>query len=176
MIYSRLVSLLLTALFLLGSPAFAESPGGQILAPYKQGLQQALRSGMSKGTVEAIQACRIQAPEIAVSLSQNDVRVGRASHRLRNPANAPPDWVVPILGEYVANDTDRKPREVQLPDGRSGYVEPIVLQQLCTKCHGDAISSEVTDQINTLYPNDEAVGFLVGDLRGVFWAEYPTEK
>ena len=59
-----------------------------------------------------------------------------------------------------------------LPNGRSGYVEPILLQPLCTACHGEKISKEVAIIIDEMYPEDQAVGFKTGDLRGVFWVEY----
>ncbi len=154
----------------------AEPRGSDILAPYKRELQQALRAGMEQGVVEAIGACRVKAPDIAAALSRDGVRVGRASHRLRNPANAAPGWVEPVLAEYVASTAERTPRRVALPDGREGYVEPILLQPLCTACHGTALAAPVAARINELYPGDHAVGFEVGDLRGVFWAEYPVAQ
>lgn len=176
MIYRQFFSLFLISLLLLGNPVSAQSRANQILSQYKKELQHTLRSGMSEGVVEAIKSCRVQAPEIAESLSDNEIRVGRSSHLLRNPNNAPPDWVEPILNAYVENAADREPRNVLLSGGRSGYVEPIMLQPLCTVCHGEAVSKEVSAQINKLYPEDRAVGFAVGDLRGVFWVEYPTAK
>ena len=30
--------------------------------------------------------------------------------------------------------------------------------------------------IKKAYPRDEATGFDIGDLRGVFWVEYPSAK
>ena len=148
----------------------------QILAQYKGGLQEALRISLGQGLVEALDACRVRAPDIAESLSQDDFRVGRSSHRLRNPVNTPPEWVAPVMHAYVANDTDREPRTVPLQDGRSGYVEPIILQPHCVACHGEVLDNEVALRINELYPEDQAVGFKVGDLRGVFWIEYPVSE
>jgi hypothetical protein len=118
-------------------------------------------------------ACQLEAPEIAAALSQDGVRVGRTSHRLRNPSNSSPDWVSPILDSFLANPSGRAPKSVRLPNGRSGYVEPIFIQPLCLTCHGTDISPPVAARISELYPDDEAVGFEVGDLRGVFWVELP---
>jgi hypothetical protein len=176
----RLLSLAVVAIALVVDVSAAQESelarGSQLLSQYKHDLQGALRAGLNQGEVEAIAACRIQAPKIAKSLSRDGMRVGRTSHRLRNPANAPPDWVEPILETYVDNPSDREPRVVSLPQDRSGYVEPIVLQPLCTTCHGEVLASEVASRINELYPEDRAVGFQVGDLRGVFWIEFPGEK
>ena len=152
------------------------SPGSRILAEYKQALQGALRSGLADGPVEAIAACRSEAPEIAAALSQDGVRVGRASHRLRNPDNAAPAWVEPILAAYLAEPANLEPRTVTVSADLSGYAEPIVLQPLCTTCHGTNIPAEVAARIDELYPQDRAVGFEAGDLRGVFWVEFPTQQ
>lgn len=148
------------------------APGARLLAPFKRDLQQALREGLAAGPVEAISACRVRAPEIADALSRQGVRVGRSSHRLRNPSNAAPEWVRPILEDYVNNPSDRAARTVALPDNRSGYVEPILLQPMCLTCHGRKLAPEVASRIQELYPSDRATGFDVGDLRGVFWVEF----
>ena len=92
--------------------------------------------------------------------------------RLRNPANAPREWVAPLLDAYVAGEVDA-PRAVALRDGRVGYVEPIHTQALCLTCHGAALAEPVAERIAKLYPEDEATGFSEGDLRGLFWAEFP---
>jgi len=150
-----------------------QARGAALLAPFKKNLQQALLEGMAQGATEAVGACRVKAPEIANDLSRDDVRVGRSSHRLRNPANAPPDWVKPLLDGFAAAPSDRSPKSRALPDGRVGYVEPIITQPLCLTCHGDSLEPNVAARIESLYPEDHAVGFRTGDLRGVFWVEFP---
>jgi hypothetical protein len=152
--------------------AASQARGAQLLAPFKRQLQGALKAGLQQGMVEAIAACQLQAPAIAASLSVDGVRVGRSSHRLRNPNNVAPDWVAPILDTYVASAAGRTPRSVALSDNRTGYIEPILLQPLCTTCHGTEIATPVAAEIRARYPDDEAVGFEVGYLRGVFWVEY----
>lgn len=147
--------------------------GAAVLAPFKQELMQALRDGLAQGPVEAIAACRLKAPEIAAALSHDGVRVGRTSHRLRNPSNTAPDWAVSILDTYESDATDREPVSVPLGDGRFGYVEPIIVQPLCVTCHGKNLAPDLASRISDLYPADRAVGYEVGDLRGVFWAEIP---
>lgn len=155
-------------------PSTEHMRGAALLAPFKANLQEALRSGLAEGAIEAVGACRIRAPEIANDLSRNGIRVGRSSDRLRNPANAPPDWVRPLLDGFAAEPADRTPKSHALPDGQVGYVEPIVTQPLCLTCHGDALEPELAARIASLYPQDRAVGFRAGDLRGVFWVEFPS--
>lgn len=149
------------------------SKGSALLAPFKRELKAALQAGLARGPIEAIDACRVEAPEISKRLSHDGVRVGRASRRLRNPANAAPEWVLPILEAYAEDDADRTPRTITLSDERSGYAEPILVQPLCLTCHGPSLAPALAARIETLYPDDRATGYAAGDLRGVFWVEYP---
>lgn len=57
---------------------------------------------------------------------------------------------------------------------REGYVEPIAIQPICLACHGKDLGADIASQINTLYPDDEATGFEIDELRGVYWVEYPV--
>lgn len=150
--------------------------GAELLAPFKKNLQQALKSALAEGPGEAIQVCRVKAPGIAEALSVDGVRVGRSSHRLRNPDNTAPGWVAPVMQAYLDDPSSRIPQVVELADKRWGYVEPIIVQPLCLTCHGSALAPEVAARISELYPEDRAVGFDAGDLRGVFWLEFPGEE
>lgn len=148
--------------------------GAEILRPLKKELQQALLAGMQQGPLIAISVCKEQAPAIAESLSINGVEVGRTSHRLRNPANVAPAWVNTVLQSYLEEGSERAPEVVRLAGNRHGYVEPILLQPLCATCHGKTLTPDVAAYIKEAYPADQATGFDVGDLRGVYWVEYPA--
>ena len=147
--------------------------GADLLMPFKQDLQKALKSGLAEGPAEAIRVCRVQAPGIADALSVDGVRMGRSSHKLRNPDNTAPEWVGPIMQAYLDETSNRNPRAVSLPGNRWGYVEQIMVQPLCLTCHGSELSPDVASRISELYPDDHATGFAAGDLRGVFWVEFP---
>lgn len=149
--------------------------GAELLVPFKKALQQAVKGGLAEGPAEAIRVCRVKAPGIADALSVDGVRMGRSSHKLRNPANMAPDWVGPIMQAYLDDASSREPRAVKLDGNRWSYVEPIVAQPLCLTCHGSELAPEVAAQISELYPEDMATGFEAGDLRGVFWLEFPGE-
>ena len=63
-----------------------------------------------------------------------------------------------------------------LESGRELYVDPDAVRAYksrCLTCHGATVDESVAATIAELYPEDEAIGFAVGDLRGVFWAEMP---
>jgi hypothetical protein len=148
--------------------------GAELLAPLKKNLQLALMTGMQKGAVNAISVCKDQAPAIADSLFVDDVRIGRTSHRLRNPANTAPEWVDAVLKTYLEDESNRSSRVVPLANNREGYVEPIMTKPLCLACHGETLAPDIAAQIERMYPEDEATGFKVDELRGVYWVEYPA--
>jgi len=147
--------------------------GAELLAPFKSELKAALTAGMQRGPVAAIEACSLEAPRIASALSVDGVRMGRSSHRLRNPVNAPPEWVAPILAAWAEEPSDLAPRSFVLDESRIGYVEPIRVQPLCLTCHGTTLPPDVARVIADRYPDDAATGFEDGDFRGVFWVEFP---
>ncbi len=172
------IALLLMSLLLVAAGARADdvalARGAELLAPFKKELKAALVESMQQGPAAAIGVCRIEAPRIARSLSIDGVMVGRSSHRLRNTRNTSPPWAAPLLQAYLDDSDDRGPRVVALSNDRWGYVEPIVTQPLCLTCHGENLTDELRAGIEVLYPNDAATGFKVGDLRGIFWAEFPA--
>lgn len=144
----------------------------QALAPFKQGLMETLKTALTEGGPEnAIDACKLKAPDIAQAAGGQELEVGRTSHRLRNPANAPEPWMEPLLQEYVNNPQDETARAVRLEDGRIGYVEPIHVRGLCLTCHGEVVATEVMVRVHELYPQDRATGFREGDFRGMFWVK-----
>jgi len=146
----------------------------EALRPFKVQLKQALLRGMKGGPEEAIGVCGAKAPEIAAALSTGGVRMGRTSHRLRNPANAPEPWMEPLLAAYAEQGDDAPYRAVRLKDGSVGYVEPIHIKGACLTCHGEAMAPPIQARIRELYPEDRATGFRDGDFRGLFWALVPA--
>jgi hypothetical protein len=123
------------------------------------------------GPAGGITVCREKAPEVAADVSgMYGVKIGRTSHRLRNPANVAPAWAEPFV-----SDLEEDPVYLAGPDGELGALLPIRLKAECQMCHGPAetIDDEVMAAIKDVYPEDRAVGFIEGDLRGWFWVEVP---
>jgi len=145
--------------------------GATAVLPFKRNLKAALLAGMEEGPVNAITVCRIEAPALANKASSPEARVGRTSRKLRNPANAPKAWMLPLLDRYESDPESREPAVVIVDERTVGYVEPIFAQPLCLTCHGEALPEDLAAKIAELYPADQATGYVAGDLRGVFWAE-----
>jgi len=127
----------------------------------------------AEGPAAAIEVCRREASEIARTVGEEyGLIIGRTSTRLRNPQNGPPEWVNPLIVEPKA-----EPHFVELPNGHTGALLPIILQAKCLTCHGssDTIADGVKSQLAKLYPDDQATGFKEGDLRGWFWVDVPAD-
>jgi len=145
------------------------------IQPLKEQLVDALTGALQEGSPEtAIAICREKAPQIAAELSVDGVRMGRTSHKLRNPDNAPEPWVQPLLAAYLEDPENPKPRAVRLDDSTIGYVEPIYAMSFCLSCHGPSIEPNLQETIQSLYPEDQATGFRMNDVRGLFWLTMPS--
>ena len=146
-----------------------------------QELQQRLVTRLSEelergGPMGAIDVCRDEAQAITAAVERyQSIAVGRTSHRLRNPRNAPRPWAEPYV-EAAAGKQAADVEAVVVDLGtRVGVLRPIPTGALCVTCHGaiDAMSPELVQAIRDAYPEDRATGFTEGDLRGIFWAEAP---
>ena len=147
------------------------------LKPLKRELRSALIGALKEGGAErAIEVCQLRAPEIARLTSTGGAVLGRTSHRVRNPENAPEAWMSVFLEEYLANPDDDEPRAVRLASGDIGYVEPIRMKGICLQCHGDRIKPGVKARLQALYPEDQATGFEKGELRGMFWVKLSADE
>jgi hypothetical protein len=144
-------------------------------------LQQSLLAKLNTtmevgGPVAAVEVCRTEARTIADAVaSQQGIELGRTSHRLRNPANAPRPWARAIVeGSAGAKAAAERIRVVDL-GGRVGVLRPIGTAELCTRCHGQAddVRRNLGAALAVAYPQDRATGFAPGDLRGWMWAEVP---
>ena len=150
-----------------------KAAGAEAVLPFKKSLKGALLAGLENGPLAAISACRVEAPDLAAQASIGGVKVGRASSRLRNPANAPKSWMRSTLDVYESDPNRREPVVVAVDEKTVGYMEPIFLQPLCVTCHGAMLAPDLQAALGEMYPRDQATGYAAGDFRGVFWAELP---
>jgi len=138
-----------------------------------------------KSGVAAAKFCSQKATTIAQEVSKKypkGVRVYRTSLKVRSDANKPDETDKKVL-ENLQKEMDsktfvKKPTVVKLEDGKTRVYVPLLVEKACVKCHGDTskMNPEVKKIINERYPNDKAIGFKEGDLRGVIVAEMPNKK
>lgn len=168
--------------------ALAQNADADPLAAYEQDAERALqmlrgammeemRRAMEVGPDAAIDVCRHLAPEIEARIEQETGwEVRRPSLRARNPANAPDASERGVLMGYAARATAGQPPEqlrtlrTEQRDGEEWvhFMQAVPTFDVCLVCHGEEIAPEVGAAIRELYPEDKAVGYRVGDIRGAF--------
>ena len=174
------------------SPAYAGDYTAEIDASratageFMQTLKQELMAGMQKGgPVNAISVCNESAPVIAQNFSvRNGWDVGRTSLKVRNPDNAPDVWERAVLESFEErkaageNPAKMEHYEAIRQDGVSElrYMKAIPTGALCLACHGQNIDSTVSARLEALYPDDQAVGYVTGDIRGAFSISQPIAE
>jgi hypothetical protein len=148
----------------------AEEARGALAGRLMGRLGEAMQSG---GVTEAVSVCAVDAPRIAAEVGQEfGLSIGRTSFRLRNPDNAVPAW-----GQSAVERRVQQPVYLVGEGGELGVLTPIRVSKRCLGCHGDpeGIDPAVREALAEHYPDDEAVGFAEGDLRGWFWTLVPAE-
>ena len=133
----------------------------------------------TEGPIAAVSVCKEVAPAMAKDLSaKNNAQVTRVGTRVRNPVMGVPNpWQKAALADFerrMANG--EKPAEIEhwsVAEGSDGkrelrYAKAIAVQPQCLSCHGNKedIPAPLAEKIRLEYPDDQAVGYSVGKLRG----------
>ncbi|RHX85390.1 Tll0287-like domain-containing protein [Leptospira stimsonii] len=152
----------------------------KLIGDFQVDLQKNLQTAIQKqGVVAALEVCKTISPQKEEEIKQEfpAIKIRRVSEKPRNPNHKPEEWEARIFKEWAeAIQTGMPPYTVILsePSGIK-ILKPIVLENpTCLKCHGGPkdISPGVAKKIAELYPNDQATGYKLGDLRGAFSATW----
>jgi hypothetical protein len=157
----------------------ARVAASELAAQLKALLQEELAAGGFDG---AISVCAKVAQEKTAEYREtfkNDIR--RVSLRRRNPANEPDEYERAVLRSFDRLPVEARPQaehwEVVTEDGQESlrYLKPLVTGALCLTCHGDpaTMAPAVTEALGAHYPDDQATGFAVGDVRGAITIRIP---
>lgn len=151
--------------------------GMRITTESFKALSNKLKKSIKEDGLEgAIATCNIHAAPAVDSLGRvYEASIKRTALRTRNPANKPSDQERHLLKLYeraYGADEELKPI-ILIPDSENVlYYSPITMQPLCMTCHGEpgvSMKEELYEQIVSLYPTDKAVGYMLGEFRGM-WA------
>jgi hypothetical protein len=139
---------------------------------FKQKIGKVAAEG---GLPAVVNFCHDNALKLTDSMGKaHHVVIKRTSHKLRNPANKPDIDEEAVLNEYLKRQEAQKPMEPIVLKDSEGYVHfyaPIKIKEACLKCHGTPgkeIPESIYKLIKEKYPNDQAVNFKTGDLRGIW--------
>jgi hypothetical protein len=137
-------------------------------AELKKTMMGELKAKLNESPVAAVEFCSKNAMDITNSVAKkHNLNIKRVSKKNRNPINSADENDKKALAQFAENMArSGKPGEYVVVNGK--YYEPLVTNEMCVVCHGkDAnMASETAQKIKQLYPNDKAVGYGVGELRG----------
>ncbi len=152
--------------------------GDDLVGETKRKISTTLLEAMEKGGVKyASQFCNLVAYPIVDSMSKvHNARIRRVSDKPRNPKDAMDEEEQKVFAIFKAKaqmpNAELMPIVMQHDDGTVGYYAPIKISMpTCLKCHGEVgkdIKAEDYKVLKSLYPNDVAVGYKEGELRGMF--------
>jgi hypothetical protein len=141
-----------------------------------------LKAIHEKGFPGAITFCNEKAYAITNTYADS-ITVGRTAVRYRNPENRPDSLessVLKAMEEQMKTATTPGIKLVRnTSTGEIHFFKPIMLQPLCLNCHGapeKQIQNTTLARIQELYPDDRAVNFKEGDLRGVWHIVFKSQK
>lgn len=137
------------------------------------------------GPEGAILVCRDKAPQLAKAASdETGWSVRRVSLRNRNPRAVPDGWERAALEDFDRraasgeSATTLEKAEIVAEGGKQSYryMRALPTQPLCLNCHGapEQLTPAVLEKLKALYPDDKAVGYRPGDIRGAITIRKPV--
>lgn len=130
-----------------------------------------------KGTIHALSFCNNRALSLTDSLAPNyQAKVKRVSHKPRNALNLASNDELEILRQMKqkSESTEGQTRFIKFFDDKIISYHSIFINGMCLQCHGKVgaeILPETLQKIHEFYPNDKAIDYEEGDLRGMFVVE-----
>ncbi|MFM2243068.1 MAG: hypothetical protein RLZ97_1923 [Verrucomicrobiota bacterium] len=142
-------------------------------------LSKAMTAG---GPVAAIAVCSEMALPLTVEVGgEHGVVLTRLSDRPRRPgqdASGADAAALTAFREAIKAGEAPSPQHEEMPDGSTVVRLPIVISQpVCLQCHGgDEVAAETRAKLQDLYPDDQATGYKLGELRGLWRVEVPAAE
>ena len=182
----KTVTVVLSSALLISAAAAVEKPtvkqeGIHCIKMLGGALKSKLKAKMKedKSGLTALAFCTSSADEITKSVNKQlppYAMVRRTALAVRNDSvNLPDATDMKVMKKFESAIQQQKmtPKTVMVvEEGNVTRVyKPLVTKGVCLKCHGSRLSPKIAEAIKTSYPNDKAVGFEEGTLRGVIVAE-----
>jgi hypothetical protein len=150
--------------------------GTLVTAQSFKALSREVINAINEGGVQhAVGYCHLKSSPLIDSLSRKyHVKISRVSDRYRNAQNKPGELDLTVINAYqeqLARGSELEPHLEVTSDEVIYYSPILILNPLCLNCHGvpgNTAEQPNIDFIRTKYPEDKAVGYILGDLRGVW--------
>ena len=149
-----------------------------LVKAFASDLKHVLKTSMkSEGPISALKVCNLQADPIAQkNATSSGWNIGRTSLKVRSASNTPDEWELNTLRQFekrkeAGENLKTMEYSETVKEGDNSvyrYMKPIPTAVMCTTCHGVNVPDNINTKVKLLYPNDQATGFNVGDIRGAF--------
>jgi hypothetical protein len=155
---------------------------GQLLGQVSDALA---REYKLSGPLRSVVVCKYVVPELSSAISRRTgMRVTRVSLKVRNPLTGMPD----AFESRLLKQFDHRAAKGEVPDKiehwevvrEDGqryfrYMKAIPVKDFCLACHGPTASIPATlkAKLQSEYPNDQAVDYRVGQIRGAITIKKP---
>ena len=148
--------------------AITKSFGGAL----KKELKKAMKAG---GPINALDVCNTKASPITKQAAiDHKAMVTRVSLKNRNPENFPNEWQKLVLEDFDARAAKGESvkkmgfSKIVEEDGKKTlrFMKALPTGGACLDCHGTEIDADVQAKLKELYPEDKAVGYDKGQVRG----------
>lgn len=146
-----------------------------IQASFKELSGHLIRQMKMGGPAQAIPFCNVEAMPITTKMADKfNVTIKRTSDKVRNSVNNPSLRELEIIEEYKKAKINKTTLTtiVELDsNNKKHFYAPIIVNSKCLNCHGKLegqLSVKTDSLIKYLYPNDKAIGYSGGDLRGIW--------
>ena len=158
----------------------------EVVATYTNAFRSEIMAPIkTDGPVAGVGSYHTNIAELSSRLSeQSPFEIGRTALRLRNSENAPDAWEQATMESFVkqlAEGADPAKLEAYqvatTPEGQRllRYMSPIMMRDACLSCHGPDVRQDVKQEIAKYYPDDKAVGYRTGEMRGAYSLEQQLE-
>ncbi|NNE78543.1 MAG: DUF3365 domain-containing protein [Pricia sp.] len=135
-----------------------------------------------RGLVGAVSFCHTEATKLTDSISvMMNAIIKRVSDRPRNPNNRANEEELRHIASFkqkVESQEDIEPI-VQIENDAVTVYYPITTNALCLQCHGkpnEQVQAETLATLTQLYPDDQAIGYDVNEVRGIWSIEFDVDN
>ncbi len=150
----------------------SKSIAQEFASTLKSELQQALQKSGPVGAIEVCKKVSVKTEEKFQEQYPDIVRLRRISLKTRNPEIHTPTpeekkWLEET--SFVMQGGSKPVAGILGGEEKKTVLLPIVIKEgVCLMCHGpkDMLDEQLIEALQKHYPNDQATGYQIGDLRG----------
>jgi cytochrome c553 len=165
-------------------PSYYNEKGMEVVTAAQGVLGKKLMTAIQeRGPEGAIAFCKAAATGLTDSVGiMKNAAVKRVTDKPRNTANQATVEEVGFITAFkrqVENNGEIRPITKEMNEDEVYFYYPIVTNAMCLQCHGTPnkeVTAAVGATLATLYPQDQATGYDIQQVRGMWRIQFIKEK